>query len=237
MLETTQPGVEDTDASDAAEVRASIDRLSAWAPDTARRARTALESGLTGQAETAAECVRALVLPPNAPEGIEGDRGVVLAALQVAARPVDPMRAGYIQGLRKLADLLEQHPDLPLPYEGSSGAMAFQFLFGPDPKAAMVAASRVLHVRLDKDVVESEYGSYFNLRGHLAGLQIRLVAFRDAVCRKVQVGEEEITEEVPDPEALAAVPTVTVTRTVPKYDWECQPILAGAADTALDGAA
>jgi hypothetical protein len=42
------------------------------------------------------------------------------------------------------------------------------------------------------------------------------------------VGTREVTEEVPDPEALAAVPKVTVTRTVEDVRWECRPLLAEA---------
>lgn len=34
-------------------------------------------------------------------------------------------RAGYIAGLRMLADLLEQHGDLPLPYQGKGTPMSF----------------------------------------------------------------------------------------------------------------
>lgn len=53
---------------------------------------------------------------------------------------------------------------------------------------------------------------------------------REQVCERVVVGTREVTEEVPDPEALAAVPTTTVTRTEEIVEWECRPLLAG--DTA-----
>jgi hypothetical protein len=51
---------------------------------------------------------------------------------------------------------------------------------------------------------------------------------RNEVCEKVVTGTREVTKEVPDPEALAAVPKVTVTETVEDVEWRCHPILDAA---------
>jgi hypothetical protein len=45
-------------------------------------------------------------------------------------------------------------------------------------------------------------------------------------------GTREVTEQVPDPEALAAVPTTTVTRTEDVTEWVCRPLLADARELA-----
>lgn len=139
-------------------------------------------------------------------------------------------RAEYIAGLRQLADLLEAHDELPLPFDGNHGAMNFMFLNDDDPRAAMAAAVRALPVPLAKNdpAKGGAEEKYFNLSGHLHGLRIELSAFRAEVCERVVVDRREVTEEVPDPEAVAAAPKVKQTRTVETVEWRCHPVLAGA---------
>lgn len=141
-------------------------------------------------------------------------------------------RADYVAGLRQLADLLEAHEELPLPYDGNSGAMSFMFLSGEDPRAAMADAVRALPVPLSKnDPAKNDYAdSYFELSGRLHGLKIKLTAWRAQVCERVVVDTREVTEEVPDPEALAEVPKVKQRRTVETIEWRCNPVLAAAND-------
>ena len=136
----------------------------------------------------------------------------------------DP-RAAYVQGLLMLASLLEEHEELPLPYEGSASDMTFHFLGGGDPRAAMAAAARALPVTWRKDALDGDGASYFELRASLAGLRIKLTAYRDAVCTRVVTGTREVTEEVPDPDMLAAVPRVEITRTVEDVSWDCEPLM------------
>lgn len=56
------------------------------------------------------------------------------------------------------------------------------------------------------------------------GFKLALVGGRERVCTRVVTGTRTVTE--PDPEALAAVPTVT--REVETYEWRCEPLLAAA---------
>lgn len=153
------------------------------------------------------------------------------AVTEVAADP----RAAYIEGLRILADALEAHPEAPLPINGRSNPITFSaWAFSTDdPRGLMATVARALPCRWDKDA----NGAYFHLVGKLAGLEVQVIADRDAVCERVVTGTETVTKEVPDPEALAAVPTTTVTEEVEIFEWRCAPILAGAVDTAVDGAA
>jgi hypothetical protein len=139
-------------------------------------------------------------------------------------------RAAYIDGLRALASVLEAHPEVPLPYEGTGTEMAFHFLHGADPRAAMAETARALPCAWRKETRDYEDGTaYFDLHGQLAGLKVRLCAYRDAVCTRVKVGTREVTETVKDPAALAGVPEVEVTRTEDIVTWDCGSLLAPAA--------
>ena len=132
-------------------------------------------------------------------------------------------RAEYTKGLRALADLLDANPDLDLPWEGSHpqyGTLSVITL--ADEGAAQIAAwAKALPGTKKKEVRDT----HFYLKGSLHGLHMRVIANRDQVCRRVVTGTREVTEEVPDPEALASVPTVTVTKTVEDVEWVCEPIL------------
>jgi hypothetical protein len=138
-------------------------------------------------------------------------------------------RAAYIKGLRTLASALEDHPEIPLPYEGTGTRLTFNdFLTGDDPRAAMAETARLLPCTWSKQFWGSEdepSNSYFSLVGEIAGLKVELISFRNAVCERVVTGTREVTEKVKDPAALAEVPEVEVTRTVEDYVWDCGTLL------------
>lgn len=134
--------------------------------------------------------------------------------------PADPHRAAYIAGLRQLADALEKHPELQLPYEGNSdNGLTFHFLGGDDPRTAMSAAARLLPCSWRKDARDE---NYFDMFGQLAGLKVRMVAFRDQVCTRHVVGVEEQEVE----ETVTPAVTRTVRKPVEVVEWECHPVLA-----------
>jgi hypothetical protein len=150
--------------------------------------------------------------------------------------PTDPTeeRAERIAGFRALADLLEQNPELPLPYEGGAGGgqpLTWHFLRSDEAKARadMAAAAQVLRGRMDKHADED----YFRLTGNLRGVHFQLVAFRNAVCERVVVGTEPVTRMVPDPAVV--VPLVEVVEQVEQVEWRCGSVLDGAVSD-VDGA-
>jgi hypothetical protein len=141
----------------------------------------------------------------------------------------DSIRSAYTAGLRQLADILDDHPEVPLPYDGSqpnAGRITFHFLhLGEQAPAEIAAVRRALGVPLEKNARDD---TYFDLHGNLRGLYFTLAAFREDVCRRVVIGKREVEVEEPDPEALAALPVVKVTKTVEDVRWECAPLLAAA---------
>lgn len=128
-------------------------------------------------------------------------------------------REQQIDGLRKLADLLEQNPDVSMPYDVANG-LTFQFLYTEE------AASEMAHLRslIGGAFRKNTYGggTYYELVGKFSGIEIRLVTFRSKVCERVVVGTREVYEEIPDPDA----PKVAVIKTVEDVEWRCSPVLA-----------
>jgi hypothetical protein len=137
-------------------------------------------------------------------------------------------RAEYIKGLRALADVLENNPDLNLPFSGQKASSLNVIPHSGDEQREQLAAwVKVLPGRRDKSQYGAD-GKLFGLVGALHGIHIEVLCDRNEVCEKVVTGTREVTKEVPDPEALAAVPKVTVTETVEDVEWRCHPILDAA---------
>jgi hypothetical protein len=137
-------------------------------------------------------------------------------------------RTSYTAGLRALADLLDQHPQIPLPLDGVGLPISIGF-HGPaieDHAGEMAAAARILIPGTRNKAADD---GYFRVRGMLHGLQLEVWAMRDQVCERVVTGTREVPREVPDP--AVQVPTVTVLETVEDVEWRCAPLLAGASSS------
>lgn len=135
-------------------------------------------------------------------------------------------RAGYIAGLRELADLLEQHPHIPTPYQGSSpSALSIHHLgTGPEVKPAFAATVAALPGRRTKDVRDGAYGAYFDVHATLGGgLHVKVTAYRDTVCERHVVGTREV--ELPA-QAEQVIPAREATvQVVEDVEWICTPVL------------
>jgi hypothetical protein len=141
---------------------------------------------------------------------------------------VSTERAEFITGLRQIADWLEQHPEVETPYLASNATGTYMptlpiYLIGDDQRAQLAAIARAMGsaektTRHDQFVVHRTF----------AGIALAAYADQTQVCERVVTATREITEEVPDPEALAAVPTVTRTRIEEDVEWRCTSLLAPA---------
>jgi hypothetical protein len=138
-------------------------------------------------------------------------------------------RQDYITGLRMLADLLEQNPDVKLPYDSGAAPsparrVTLYFLHSRDPKADLTRFARLLPGRVDKEFSDNT----FSVVGRLAGLHIEATAYRDAVCERVVTGTRTVTTMVPDPNWNG--PMVEQTDEVEDVEWVCHPLLAETAE-------
>lgn len=139
------------------------------------------------------------------------------AALQAAA-------------LRQLADMLDEHPELcgDVDYMLRSSLLAMP-LHNPEvtdqrQRLALWARAARRHgaTATTKDVSDDTFEVVVAWGD---ALRIRVLASRDEVCERVVVGTEEVTRQVPDPEAPPA-PLVEITETVEHVEWRCHPLLA-----------
>jgi len=147
---------------------------------------------------------------------------------QGASSPPDE-RQRYIDGLRVLAAVLERDNGIPLPWAGRISPIIISFLGIEDAdsaREALAGAARAFPCTWAKNVSDGKLRSYFDLDGRIGGLMVQLTADRDAVCKRVVTGIRQVTEMVKDPERLAEVPEIEVTRTVEDVTWECGSLLA-----------
>lgn len=145
------------------------------------------------------------------------------ASGQDEGQPPDE-RQQYIDGLRVLASVLEQHPGLELPATGTRMALKWNF-WGDDARELMAATARAIPCEWRKDVTEeSSEGvpAYFDLDGELGALKIRITAYRDAVCERVVVG----TEDRPVERVITPAVTETVMERAEVVEWRCGSLLA-----------
>lgn len=133
----------------------------------------------------------------------------------------DETRAAVVAGYRMLADLLEQHPELPIPYHGPASGTELRIYMLHSNRSAFVEAVRALPGRLDKSVANDTYV----VTAQLEGIAVEVVAYRDKVCKRVVTGTREVTKTIPDPDV--EVPVVEVTEVVEDVEWVCTPLLAG----------
>lgn len=113
-------------------------------------------------------------------------------------------RRAYVSGLRQLANFMEAHPDLPVPYAGAANAFV-------NSKADLAALARSTGVRWAKAASDD----YFCLLVHFhGGHSYELNVSREQVCRKVVTGTRI---EPAKPEQV-----------VEEFHWVCdEPLLAG----------
>lgn len=153
-------------------------------------------------------------------------------------RPItgSPASADVAADLRDLADLVENDGDgfiaamlRKVLSEGMWPSHAASWDSDADNAACMAEAIRRFKTVASGPIAKT-YGEmgegYFNARVPMRALTIELTDLRAKVCERVVTGVEVVTEDVPDPEYIAAAPTVTVTRNVEQVEWRCGSILA-----------
>lgn len=124
--------------------------------------------------------------------------------------------------LRAAADLMDEHPDLPVPYITTrhNGDVFFNWFLmhnDTDQKTAAASIMRTLRGSWQK----RERGNALDFKSARPGLSLEFTVQREAVCTRRVVGTETVT--IP---AVEAQPERTEKRAV--VEWDCAPVLAEA---------
>jgi hypothetical protein len=132
------------------------------------------------------------------------------------------------ENLRTLADLIEAHPDLPLPYAVAYGTtdpsidvhwyLHLDHVDLPEEKAIAARIVLALGGKWDK----FENGEDFRFKQDRGGLKLDVVVHRAAVCERVVTGSHEVT--MPATAARPAAPERV--ETVEDVTWICSSLLA-----------
>ena len=128
-------------------------------------------------------------------------------------------RSEYTAGLRALADMLDTHPDLELPYTGGPHSTMNVLPLRVNQRAQMAAWARALPGRVDK---APRGDDYFDLTGMIRGITVCVIADRDEVCERVVTGTREVERE----EVVTPATTRTITATEETVEWRCAPVLS-----------
>lgn len=137
-----------------------------------------------------------------------------------AAEAVQAMELA--DGLRRLANAVETHPELAAQLKG---ALLCGWTKTDDPKAEVTRFVRGMKRLTGRPVDIEADGYYRKFVAHFGPLSLKLWTSRSAVCEKV-VTTRTVTKKVPDPAKLAEVPEIEVTEAVEIVEWRCAPILA-----------
>ena len=135
----------------------------------------------------------------------------------------------YTWGWAKLAEFLASNPDIAdRAYVYSDRALVY--LQPGDDTVSWLAEYTRRGMRAGARVAKEYTDDYGKVLLHFGPVYLQAYTNRDEVCERVVVGTREVVEEVKDPEALAAVPTITQKRTEEIVEWQCRPLLAGEQD-------
>lgn len=142
-----------------------------------------------------------------------------------------PRHIQQAEGLRHLAAFIEANPELACSFQytlqdGGLNAHLIHFEDKAEGLGVFARAALRAGAKVDKDIDED----WHNLVLHFGAIHVDVLARRDEVCERVQVGTETVTRKVRDETAaeaaLAEIPEHEVTEEVPVYEWDCKPLLA-----------
>jgi hypothetical protein len=131
-----------------------------------------------------------------------------------------PLAKQHAAGLRALADMVEQNPDL-VQFAIMNGLFAF-YVKSAEDQAALARAALRHGAKVDKDITDLQH----NLLLTWGPVSTYVLASRGDVCERVVTGVQTVTKTVKDPLALATLPDIESTEEVEVFEWKCQPLLS-----------
>ena len=128
-------------------------------------------------------------------------------------------RTKYISGLRRLADLLEEHEGLILPFDGDRSSPISIFTFS---KKEMQDWAVAFPGKLSKEYGKDDFnGMGLRLNGLLDGLHVKIYGSREGVCERIVTGTREVTVEA-TPAREAHPERIEIVEVV---EWVCGSLL------------
>lgn len=122
----------------------------------------------------------------------------------------------YAKDLRKIADFIEAHNEIPLPESMLSG-------YGLHNKQTFALVARALSHggRCEKEYADT----LVTLSRRFGGVELKFMGFRENVCEQVKVGTRLVAEQYVPPRPA------TEAQVIPEheeavYEWRCAPALA-----------
>lgn len=95
----------------------------------------------------------------------------------------------YANALRRIADWIEEHPELPLPYQ-----TALDYYSGTDQNT-LKKDTLLLFVKAFGSCNKKFNDTYIVVDKNFGGITLRAVAYREAVCERVVVGTRSVPEQ------------------------------------------
>ena len=146
-------------------------------------------------------------------------------------------RPAFTAGLRAVADFLDEHPEVPLPYLGGGAAgsrlPAFSiYLVSGDQKTQLAAIARAMGNAVKAPKKHHDGSESFQVWREFEGVVLFAQAEREQVCRRVVTGTEDREVE----EVVTPAVTRKVTKPVEVVTWECLPLLAADASDVVEDA-
>lgn len=138
------------------------------------------------------------------------------------------LSSDIVKGLRLLADIVEENPAMAENFQYTLQASGLNLHLRGDERAAQMAKIARVMRKHGAITTKDVFGDLHNVVCDFGFTKVYIIARREEVCERVVVDTVEVTEEVPDPEVLATVPKVTVTRTEEIVEWQCRPLLEAA---------
>lgn len=154
-------------------------------------------------------------------------------AVTIKPNAYAPDPAAIAADLRAIADVVENNPYLAALIAQAFGSSVFPLYAAAEEQRSNLRELMAETVRqlqpLATKPIEKRYGDkWFYAAVPMRAIKLELAEERDQVCTRVVTGVETVTEEIPDPEYIAAAPKITQTREVETVEWRCEPLMARA---------
>jgi len=130
-------------------------------------------------------------------------------------------RTDYTDGLRRLAQFLDDNPEVPLPHDGTNSDIMLFLHVGvyqtQDEARAILAKMARLMGGTARKKYDDDGNFGFSLSGSVGGVNCRVFAQRETVCTRVSKG----TKTVEVVRVVKPAEHVTETREVEDFEWVC----------------